>query len=204
MSIFSLLKEFESKYYYIKNGITKNSFVKPEVLNEEYVFANKYLKLKISSLLFKKGKEKLEKEYYSIDSSDCVVGIVVKDEQILLVSQYRFTINDFNTEFIAGMIDEEDTPEQAIKKELKEEAGIITDNVKFLGKLNPLIGQHSNYIHVFYVDSFEQNKNQLEKYEEFTGLNCFWMPIKKFKEMIRNNEIQDGITLMCWALFQSK
>ena len=177
----------------------------PTVLETKIEYSNEYMTLKSEDLLFERktnGKtDVLRKEYYSIECPDFVTCIVIKNHKLLVVDQYRHPIGHINTEFVAGMIDPGDTPYKAAQKELKEEAGIIPNNLIYLGKCHPLSGQNKNICFVYLVNDFIETETSLEKYEEFTGLTHSWIPISDFKKMIQSGELDDGVTLMAWCLF---
>ncbi len=178
---------------------------KPKVIDIKIEFSSEYMTLVSEDLLFERkvnDKTKtLRKNYYSIKCPDFVTCIVLRGNEILVTDQYRHPVRGINTEFVAGMIDPGDSPEQAVIKELKEEAGIKPNYLIFLGKCHPISGQNNNTCYVYLVNDFVETETELEEYEEFTGLTRSWIPISDFKHMIRTNELDDGVTLMAWCLF---
>ena len=174
----------------------------PKVCSSKIEYNNKYITVKSEDLLFtKKENEELHKEYYSTISPDFVVGIVVKDGKLLMIEQYRHPINSRNLEFLAGMVEDNETPDQAIIKELREEGGIVPKNIEFLGMFNPLSGSSSNKGYVYLITDFDEVEQELELYEEFAGLVKFWYSIEQFKHLIALGELNDGVTLASWCLY---
>jgi len=106
---------------------------KPKVLDKKAEYSNEYMTLVSEDLLFEREvngqKRTLRKNYYSVECPDFVTCIVIKDDKLLVVKQYRHPVNSINTEFVAGMIDPGDTPKEAAIKELKEEAGITPNSI---------------------------------------------------------------------------
>lgn len=166
---------------------------------------NQYLSVKTDSVIFRKYNnnkiEEYHKDYYTVNGNNFIVAIVIKDDHILVIKQYRIPLKSINTEFVAGNIEKDETPEQAVQKELLEEAGIKCFNMKLLGKFYPLCGFTSNQAYVYLIDCFEEQEQQLETLEDFSNLTKHWIPIKEFKNLIKNNVINDGVTLMSWAIF---
>ena len=183
-------------------------------IDSKIEYKNKYMTIQSDNLVMSSiinGEcRHLNKEYFTVISPDFVVGIVIRynskihDNEILIVNQYRHAIGKMNTEFVAGMIDLETTPYQTIKKELKEEAGILARNIKLLGKCNPLCGRNTNICYVYFINTFKECERKLEEYEQFAGLTMKWITVRKFKNMICNNKITDGVTLMAWGLLLEK
>ena len=179
--------------------------IKPEVISTESPFKNKYVSLRTDKIVFKHreedGKlEEMESDYYTIDSPDFVIVIAMKDKEVLVINQYRWSVRGFINGFVCGMIEKDQNPEEAAKKELLEEAGLKAKTVKFLGKTHPLAGQNSCTAHAFFTDDFEEEESGLEEFEKFTNLTKEWVPIEKYRQMIIDGKIKDGPALSAWAL----
>lgn len=179
--------------------------IKPIVKETTVKYKNPYITVVADDLVFERtvnGKtETLNKEYFSLDCPDFVVGIVVKDDKLLMVNQYRHPIRETNTEFIAGQIEEGESADDAIRKELLEEGGIIANEIIYLGKINPLSGQMNNHCFVYLIKDFSETESKLEEYEIFTGLMKVWVPISSFRSSIKNGRFIDGVSLAAWCLF---
>lgn len=182
------------------------SFIKPDFLGSKVHFSNQYITVKTNSVILKKNNngiiEEYSKDYYLATSKDFVSGIVIKEDKLLLVKQYRIAIKDFALEFVAGAVEDDETPEIAIHKELIEEAGIKSNNIKFLGNYHPLIGCNENMAHIFLIDDFVEVDRKLELYEQFTNLTIEWIPILEFRHLIHDRKIIDGTTLAAWTMFK--
>jgi len=179
--------------------------IKPKILDTKILLSNKYMTLKSEDLLFERrnnGKlEILRKEYYFVDYPDFVTCVVIKDDKILVIKQYRHPVRGINVEFVAGMIEKGEEPYETAIKELREEAGIVPNNLVFLGKCKPFPGQNTNLCYVYLVSDFSEKESELEPYESFTGLISSWIPISEFKKKIKSGEFNDGVMLMAWCLF---
>ena len=143
------------------------------------------------------------KKYYYVDSPNFVVVIVKKGNQLLLTNQYRYPVNSFCNEFVCGLIDDNESSKTAALRELKEEAGIVATEAKYLGQIFPLSGQNNCCGFVYYVDEFEEIENgkELEEFEQFCQLTTGWYDIEKLKEMIKTNKLNNGITVAAFGMF---
>jgi ADP-ribose pyrophosphatase len=76
--------------------------------------------------------------YYVLQSTDAVSIIALtKEQQVILVQQYRPAVDCATLELPGGHIKNGETPEEAAKRELLEETGYAADTLALLGVLFP-------------------------------------------------------------------
>jgi NTP pyrophosphohydrolases containing a Zn-finger, probably nucleic-acid-binding len=63
------------------------------------------------------------------------------DRTVYLTREYRYAIEQESLEVVSGAIDNGETPEEAAKRELKEELGIVAGEFVDLGMVNPMTSQ---------------------------------------------------------------
>jgi len=121
------------------------------------------------------------------------VCIALKDgEYFYMVRQYRYAQGKDMLEFPAGKIEKGELPDDAILREVVEETGYSCKNIRKFGYVIPTCGYSSERIYLYYgeVDAHigqhfdEDERLYLEKYT-----------FNKIKEMIKNQEIDDGKTI---------
>lgn len=143
----------------------------------------------------------------------CALLVNAEKEEVILIKQHRYPIEDKvngNTlEVVAGKIDEGETPSESIKREILEEVGydVPMDNVEEVGHIEffPSPGYTSEKIYAFLIYIGEDMKvsegGGLESERE--GIEIVHIPINKFTEMIRKNEIVDAKTIIAAKMFYS-
>ena len=90
--------------------------------------------------------------HYVIEGKDFVVIVAVtRDNRILLVRQYRPPVAEVTLELPAGHIEPGETPEQAARRELREETGHEADNFKLLASLSPSVARYTNRMYCFFA-----------------------------------------------------
>lgn len=90
--------------------------------------------------------------HYSISTRDYVsVLAVTAGGNILLVRQYRPAVEQMTLELPGGHIEEGETPEQAARKELREETGFLAREFVLLGELAPDTGRLGNRMWCFFA-----------------------------------------------------
>jgi ADP-ribose pyrophosphatase len=94
--------------------------------------------LKLSDLNFLKIKLKghptrdLQMEYIEKPNAIGVMLLDAKEEKTLLVDQYRPGTNSHLLEIPAGIIEDGETPQYSLERELREETGYTIDDVEML------------------------------------------------------------------------
>ena len=109
-----------------------------------------------------------------------------------MIREKRYTVGRLEWEVPAGRVEDGEALEEAAKREAMEETGCTIKDLKFLCSYNPANGMADNVLNVFAarVDSESSIKDVDEVAYKV------WMPIDKVKEMLRNNETKDGVSIL--------
>ena len=78
-----------------------------------------------------------------------------KENKIMFVKQYRYSIKDYLYELPAGKIDPNEDPDTTIIRELEEEVGIIAKSIERLGRIVLSPGFSNEFI---YLIKFKNNQ----------------------------------------------
>ncbi len=124
------------------------------------------------------------KEAGSLAGRITAVEIIARfeDGDYLLCREFRFAVNDYVWEFPTGMIDGEESPEEAARRELKEETGL--ELVRVDRALPPAcysVGITDEIIAPVFVTVRGEMKPCAEAYEEIQP--CKMSP-EKFRELL--------------------
>ncbi len=144
-----------------------------------------------------------ERETASYNGSAACI-IAVDNDNIILIKQFRPSVEETLIEIPAGRIDKGETPEQAAKRELEEEVGLIPLNLKKLVEFYPTPGFVDEKLYLFYADKFDKGNVHLDPGEV---LNLFKLPVSEVDEYIFSNKIKDAKTLigiLLWKVMKNE
>lgn len=165
----------------------------PEVIKSKVVFDTPWFKLLAKSIMGMSDNCKIE-EYYCVQPDDYVsILAVTNDSKIILVRQFRATLENYSLELPAGHIDKDESPEAAIKRELLEETGYLAHDVELLGCLNTDTGRLSNRHWCFFTSNAVLDQN-LQKSGE-AGIDVHLLTKAQFCDAILNSEFKHGLHL---------
>jgi ADP-ribose pyrophosphatase len=168
-----------------------------KIIKKEKIFSGKLLT--IYKRIVKHDDGTLwERETASYNGSASAI-VAVDGNDIVLIKQFRPSVEETLIEIPAGRIDKGETPEQAAKRELEEETGLIPLNLKKLVEFYPTPGFVDEKIHIFYADKFDKGKSHLDEGEV---LNIVRISVKDIDEYIATNKIKDGKTLIGLLLWE--
>ncbi|MGF3066743.1 NUDIX hydrolase [Facklamia sp. P12950] len=134
------------------------------------------------------------------------VGILAetKNNEVVLVKQYRPAIADEIYEIPAGIIDQVEgqleEPLIAAKRELNEETGYASAEWIFNSKFYISPGYIDEAIYLFFAKSIEEAKEKLDQ-DENEEVSHYLFTAQQVREMIKNGEIIDLKTLYALSIW---
>ncbi len=123
----------------------------------------------------------------------------VSDNEIVMVRQYRYALRRETLEIPAGKIDEGESPEECIKRELVEETGFEARFVKWLCTYAPAIGYSNELIHLYVGRDLIKAGEKIDD-NEISSLET--LPLEEVLGMIRNHKIIDSKTIIALAFIR--
>jgi ADP-ribose pyrophosphatase len=145
-------------------------------------------------------------EYFPYDRTvptagkDGIVAVAMHQGRFILLQQYRHAIRQVQFSFPRGYAEPEDTPEENVRRELREELHAVIEKAPvFLGRIAADSGLTSCQAHVYLVE--------IASMEPSVGhegiLNYVGVAPSELKNWIRDRKITDGFTLGAFALYEA-
>jgi len=163
--------------------------MKPISFSEERdIYQNKFLRLYSVEADF----GEFSKEYFLVDKGQRAGTIVLRDDNVLLVSQYRFLVNGMSWELPGGGRSNGETYEQAAIRECKEEAGITCHSLEQVFRYQQGIETTIAPAQIFKCTNFSESP----EFENEETDERRWFPVTDALEMIMDGRIADSMTII--------
>jgi len=158
-----------------------------ETLSSRRVFEGRALKLRIDSVRLPSGKETTRE---IVEHENCVAIVALDDaDNILLVKQFRKPVEKELLEIPAGGIDPGESPEDAVRREMREETGFLPRDVKKLGGFYSSPGFCTEYLYLYLASDLEPKPLKAEDSENITLVR---VPLKEIPGLIASGAICDA------------
>lgn len=131
-------------------------------------------------------------------AEDCVCVLAFAKGKVVLIRQYRHSLNQWMWEFPAGGLNGE-SPEEAARRELKEETGYIADQLRSIGRYPISHGTSSSRAHLF-VAQCGTNIGQSLEPAEF--IEVVKVSRKQFEQMIADGSFVQMAGIVLWHMYR--
>lgn len=168
--------------------------MKWKILSSEYLSRHPYFTARRDKCETEDGK--IIEEYFVVELPTTVCAVAITEEQeVLMVRQYRHPVEETLLEIPGGFVDKDETPEQAMKRELKEETGYEFSSVINVGRIAANPGVLNNFTYLFLAKGGKKTAEQkLDKNEE---LDVEKITIPELKNLFLENKIMQSLHNNC-------
>jgi ADP-ribose pyrophosphatase len=144
-----------------------------------------------------------EAPFYVLESPDWVNVIpLTEKEEVVLIRQFRFGLNETTVEIPGGIVDTGLTPLEAGRKELLEETGYASDHWEYLGFVHPNPAFLNNRCHTFLARNARKTaETALEESEE---IEVVLFPFREVKDLIRGGFIRHSLVICAFYWLELK
>lgn len=166
-------------------------------LSSREIYRNPWMRLREDEILRSNGQRGI---YGVVEKDECAIIVPIDGDQIWLVEQFRYTIQERAVELPQGGWERSiDDPEELARGELKEETGLYAEKMIYLGAHWIAYGFTRQKQHVFLATGLRQAESEPD--EEEHDIMVRSMPVSKFEQMMVDGQVRDGCTLAAWALY---
>jgi ADP-ribose pyrophosphatase len=164
----------------------------PERLQHERVYDGAVFKIDRDRVRMPNGRE------VTVDivrhSRSVVLIPIPEPGHVILIKQYRYSVNRWLWELPAGSVDDGEQPEAAARRECHEEIGQVPDTIVRLASLHPTPGYCDEEMLFFRLSGLSRPEAAAEL-DEDEDIEPKVFSIADAREMVRRGEITDMKTV---------
>ncbi|UYZ63889.1 NUDIX domain-containing protein [Hymenobacter weizhouensis] len=112
---------------------------------------------KLSQLQVQDGDDLLKRERFEPGTAVAALVWNTTTRRYILTRQYRIGPESELVELAAGMVDGDEAPEMAVRREVQEELGYDIDHLEQIARIYPSPGTSAEVITVFYAEVSHQS-----------------------------------------------
>ena len=164
--------------------------IEEKQISSKLIFDGKVIHLHLDDILLPNGNIGF-REYCTHNGAVCVIPIT-SDGDVICVRQYRYAVGKALLEIPAGKLDSiDEIPEDAVRRELREETGAISGRLTYLGLYygSPALINEKIYMYLAEDLTFGDCEPDDDEFLEIIKL-----PLSELVEMVLRGEIEDGKT----------
>jgi 8-oxo-dGTP pyrophosphatase MutT (NUDIX family) len=160
-------------------------------LSEKLVYQNQWIRVDEHQVINPSGGEGI---YGKVSFKGWAVGIIPIDENgnTWLVGQYRYTLNEYSWEIPMGAVPKEETYEKGAFRELKEETGLIADQLEFLCKIHTSNSVTDETGMIYVATGLKEGDTEFDDTED---IKVKKLPFEDALEMVMSGEITDSLSV---------
>lgn len=159
-------------------------------LSSRYLVKEKWATLRVDTCDLQNGV--IKDDYYVLEYPNWVNAIAVtEDNKIIMVRQYRHGADIISLEIPGGVIDGDELPEVAIKRELLEETGYSFKSSELIATLYPNPATATNVTYTYLLKGGVKTHDQ--HLDEHEILNVEEYTIDEVKQILKDNKIEQAL-----------
>lgn len=145
------------------------------------------MSLRVDEVLLPSGRQTSRE---IVEHADCV-AVVALDERgrVLLEKQYRSAVGKELLEIPAGGIEPGESPEDAVRREMREETGYLPQKIERLGGFYSAPGYSTEYLYLYLARDLVPARLFAEDTKE---IELERVPLKDIPGLIADGSIQDA------------
>ncbi|WP_159634448.1 NUDIX hydrolase [Sphingobacterium composti Ten et al. 2007 non Yoo et al. 2007] len=167
-----------------------------KLLESKYIIQRPWATLRVDKLELPNGN--IKDEYYVLEYPTWVNMVAItEDGNVLFVKQYRHGADQIMIELPAGVVEDDEEPKVAARRELLEETGYAFDSIEYICELfaNPATSGNLTYTYLL-TGGKKVQEQELDSSEDIEVVE---MSIEESKQFLFENKV--GQALHSSALF---
>ena len=149
--------------------------------------------------------KELQEWIYCVSNDSVMILAMNKQRKIIMVRQYRYFADDETIEFPAGLVNDNETIEDAAKREFEEETGFKCNSLVKLGSFYESFGQLKRNGHIFFArDLIKSNQNFDTGEDGYEDIEVELVDFNDAVNLALENKIIETVSALAILLLKEK
>ena len=162
-----------------------------QILKSDVIFQGKVFNTIVNQIEYDSGNKAVRE--VAEHPGGAVVVPLTNEGKIVMVTQHRFPMNEILLELPAGKLNKDEDPFICAIRELEEETGYKSENVKELGSIYTTPGYSTEKLWIYLAKDLQEGIHNREEGEY--GMQVIELSPEEVEEKIYKGEIVDGKTI---------
>ena len=159
-------------------------------IEQRTVFSGRVIETRVDTLLMPDGRQ-ITREVVQHPGAVAIVPID-REDNVLLVRQYRYAAGQSLLELPAGVVESGESPDDTAQRELREETGYASNNLRALGGVYSSPGFCTEFLYLYIARDLVPGRLPGDEDED---ISVETIPMSRVDRLIRLGEIQDAKTV---------
>ena len=158
-----------------------------KTLSSRLIYEGRAVKLRVDTVKMPSGRETTRE---IVEHADCVAIVAIDaDDNVLLVNQFRKSVEKELLEIPAGGIEPGENPVATVRREMREETGYLPRKVESLGGFYSTPGYCTEYLYLYLATDLVPSPLQAEDTE---SIKLVSVPLIQIFQLISSGSICDA------------
>ena len=169
-----------------------------KTLSSQLIYDGRVVKLRVDTVRMPGGRETRRE---IVEHRDCVAIVAIDaNDNVLLVNQFRKSVEKELLEIPAGGIDPGEDPVTTVRREMQEETGYLPGKVEKLGGFYSSPGFCTEYLHLYLATDLTPSPLYAEDTE---SIKLTRVPISQIPSLISSGSICDAKSIAGLLIYSS-
>ena len=169
-----------------------------KTLSSQLVYGGHAVRLRVDAVRMPSGRETTRE---IVEHGDCVAIVAIDgDGNVLLVNQFRKSVEKELLEIPAGGINPGEDPVAAVRREMQEETGYLPQKVERLGGFYSTPGYCTEYLYLYLATDLTPSQLYAEDTESIKLVRA---PVRQIPTLITSGKICDAKSIAGLLIYSS-